>query len=377
MLLCLQGCSCKGDKQLIEAEQTIPIAFNPETSPPLDSFISKITVIPLETNDKCLLRETFMGVKGHQGLIYINNEFQDLFVFDLNGKFIRKIGNKGQGPGEFLEVRDFIFTPEGTIEILDFKKIESYTLEGKHLGTIKRFDFLGTDFYINPMNFCKSPSSKYYFWGGMQYGNNTHFNRTGNLMYRLNSDMQIEAGFFEKNFGDGGTRDRFTYYKDKILIVSSPADNHIYQINPNDSVTMRYIFDFGKYSVKAGKDDDRTTIAIDNYVNSIKNYYETDHFMFFNFSFTSQRLIYYLLYFKATGQFYIKSLKSSADEKDIGIYPIQTIINDNLVALVQPTWLKMTLERMSPANIKKWGLGKYQKLNDDDNPVLILYKPKF
>jgi len=89
---------------------------------------------------------------------------KQLLVFDLNGKFIREIGKRGPGVGEFIEVKNFMFTNEGTIEILDFRKIESYSFDGKHLGTVKRFDFIGTDFYCNPNNFCRSFSSGYYFW---------------------------------------------------------------------------------------------------------------------------------------------------------------------------------------------------------------------
>ena len=53
------------------------------------------------------------------------------------------------------------------------------------------------------------------------------------------------------------------------------------------------------------------------------------------------------------------------------------MISDQLLAIVENSWLKMDLERMSPENIKKWGLEEFRKLDDEDNPVLILYKTKF
>ena len=134
-----QNCSKGSKKHDFEVGKTITVSYNPNRFTPLDSVVSKITVVPLETNDNCLIRELLPKIKCHQGLIYINNFFKELLVFDLNGNFIREIGNRGNGPGEFIEVRDFIFTDEETIEILDFNKIESYTLEGKHKCTKKNF----------------------------------------------------------------------------------------------------------------------------------------------------------------------------------------------------------------------------------------------
>ena len=375
LLFLNQACSKKGDGQKLEAGQIIPVLFNPDKFPPLDSFVAEITVIPLETNENSLLREHPQGIKVHKGLIYINNQRQELYVFDKNGKFIRQIGSRGQGPGEFVEVSDFIFTQDGTIELLDLNKIESYSLEGKHIRTVKRFDFLETDIYY-PRNFCKSFSSGYFFWGGMNY--------TGqrpdptNLLYRLNSDMQIEAAFFDTKFGDGGTRDRFSFYKDRVLFSCSPVDYNIYQIEPNDSISIRYTFDFGNYGIKIGKNDDRTTVPADvrdDYVRDISHFHETDLFLVFGFNYKSRT--YILLYSKATGQIFIKPYHPSANGKEMRLYSIHAIYNDLLVAFVQVSWLKMDLERMSPENIKKWGLEKYKKLDDEDNPVLILYKTKF
>ena len=372
-----QGCSKKGDGQMIEDGQTIPVIFNPDKFPPLDSFISEITVIPLETNDKCLLREHLHGVKVHQDLIYFNNMGQELYVFDMNGKFVREISSRGQGPGEFLMVHDFIFTNEGTIEILDYQKIECFTLEGNYIET-KRFNTVREDFYCNPSNFCRSLSSAYYLWGGMKDGGNPRRHANANLLYRLNSDMQIEAGFFDTKFGDGGTHNRFKYYQDRILFVRSSIDYNVYQIDSNDSISIRYAFDFGKYGIKTGKDDDRNTVPADvriDYVHDIWNFHETDQFLIFAFGYKTSAMV--LLYSKSTDQSFIKSFLFTANEKEMRLYIPYATYNEQVVAVVQTSWLKMDLDRMSAENIKKWGLEAYHNLNDEDNPVLILYKTKF
>ena len=374
LLIFFQSCSKKREVQLFDSGQIIPVEFNTNRYLPLDSFIDNVTVIPLETNDSCLIRQLVLQVKEHQGLIYLNNFMRQLLVFDMKGNFIREIGRRGQGPGEFLEVRDFLFTNENTIEILDFKKIEHYTLDGKYIETVKKFDYIGKEFYFNPMSFCRSYSKGYYLWGGMLHGGNEKLLESGYLMYRVNKDIQIEAGFFDKKYGDGGNMDRFKYYQDKILITLSSLNYNIYQINQNDSLNIRYTFDFGKYGYEIKEDFDRKTVPIENYISGIRYFQETDDFLYFNFSY--QKIIHCLLYSKTTGQTYIKSLAPSENEKEIRLFPADAIYKDQLVALVEPFVLKMDLERMSPENIKKWGLEDFLKLDDEDNPVLILYKTK-
>ena len=374
ILIITQSCSKKSDEQVFKAGQTIQIVFNEEKFPPLDSFISDIKIVPLETNDNCLIGQQSQQVKVHQGLIYINSFLRQLFVFDLKGNFIREIGSRGQGPGEFYNVRDFIFTNEETIEILDFQKIECYTLEGKYVGT-KRFDLNREDLKFNPMNFCKSFSAGYYFWEGMQSGRNVNFNETSHLMYRVDNNMQIESGFFRAKFGDGGYLDRFRYYQDKILIALSSLDYNIYQIDSNDNISIRYTFDFGKYGFKGKIGDDKTTI-FERYISHLSYFHETDSFLYFIFYYQN-KVIYNLLYSKATDQAFIKSYAPMANENEIRLFPVHAIYNDQLVSVIEPFVLKSELERMSTENIKKWGLENLHILDDEDNPVLILYTTKF
>ena len=51
-------------------------------------------------------------------LLYISDKLTNtLFVFDNTGKFIRVISNKGNGPGEYINITDFAVNPENS-EIL-------------------------------------------------------------------------------------------------------------------------------------------------------------------------------------------------------------------------------------------------------------------
>ena len=368
-VISFQSCS-KRSQQVFEIGKTITIPYHPDMYSPLESFVSKVTVIPLETNDNCLIGQRIMfSVKFHQNLFYISFR-EKLLVFDLNGNFVREIGRKGAGPGEFIEVRDFIFTDNNTIELLDFLKIDSYTMEGKHIDS-KRFNYMGTNFHCNPMNFCRSYSSGYYLWGGVIY-HDEELREKCNLMYRINSDMQIENGYFSQKYGDGGWQNRFKYYKDITMFAPSAYDYNVYQIDNKDSIKIRYSFDFGEYSFDSSKDVDRQYISHEGYVRDIHDYHETERFIYFHI--THQNYIHNLLYSKITGQTYIQSLKQAVSRKDFGLYNCEALYNDQLVAVVDVSYIKHYLKRMSHEEIKKWGFEELHKLDDEANPILIIYK---
>ena len=199
-------------------------------------------------------------------------------------------------------------------------------------------------------------------------------------MYRANSELQIEAGYFDTKNGAEGLNERFKYYQDMILINgSSVIDYNIYQIDSNDSISIRYTFDFGKYGFDQRKEIDRRNQfenPFENYIYSIDDFLETDRFLYFNFAY--QRYTRNLLYSKVTGQSCIQSLalELSKNGDELIFFPAQAIYSDRLIAIVEAYVFNKELERMSPENIKKWGLDKLPKIDDEDNPVLIFYKTK-
>jgi hypothetical protein len=357
--------------QVFKVDKTIAVSFDPDTYVPLDSFVSKITIVPLETNANCLIGQPLaLRVKLHQDLIYVSF-LKQLFVFDLNGKFIREIGRRGGGPGEFTEVRDFIFSNDKTIELLNFKKIEQYTLEGKHIGT-KRFDFYGDVFNANPMNFCHSFSKGYYFWGGVVKDDNLR--EKSSLMYQVNSDMEITNAYLSQQYGDGGEQDRFKYYQDKILVTPGAFDYNIYQIDPDDSIRIRYSFDFGTYGFDANRDVDRQNIMYDSYIWNIIDFHETDHHLHFCFAY--QNKFHTLLCSKITGQIFLQSPQQYVKRKEFYLLPTVAVYNNQLIAMADISTIKDYLEIMSEEDIKKWGLERLRGLDYEDNPVLIFYTMK-
>ena len=63
--------------------------------------------IPLETTAECLVGKDIMNVWYRNGRIYVwEEQTESVFMFDENGKFIDKIADQGEGPREYLNIKN-------------------------------------------------------------------------------------------------------------------------------------------------------------------------------------------------------------------------------------------------------------------------------
>jgi len=101
-------------------------------------FISSIEYVALETLSQCLIGESFeVSISENYILVFNLNETQCL-LFSREGKFIRKIGQKGNGPGEYYGSFDIkIDENTGMIFLMGLYEIYSYRITGEF---IKKFD---------------------------------------------------------------------------------------------------------------------------------------------------------------------------------------------------------------------------------------------
>jgi hypothetical protein len=106
------------------------------------SFLFKsVKCIRLELTDNSLIGMTSKMLV-YKNRIYILDAMKAkcLFVFDMEGSFIRKIGNSGPGPGEYADIKDFtIDTDNDEVIILDHGKNGMYfydILDGTYKKTV-------------------------------------------------------------------------------------------------------------------------------------------------------------------------------------------------------------------------------------------------
>ncbi|MEA1876649.1 MAG: 6-bladed beta-propeller [Bacteroidota bacterium] len=109
---------------------------------PLSRIGESIEYIPLETTPSCLIGPAHnYRYKIVRDTIYLTRSGHPVYVFDLNGKFVRRIGQVGKGPQEFVDVTSFaIDKNENRIWISDRKvgKILIYSTDGSFVSQFKR-----------------------------------------------------------------------------------------------------------------------------------------------------------------------------------------------------------------------------------------------
>lgn len=94
ILLLLSSCAIERKKKwLEEAKYTIDLDDINETSIPVSSIFKNVRTIVLETNEECLIGRIHEA-QVFENYIYILDAFisKRLFVFDTEGKFVKKIG---------------------------------------------------------------------------------------------------------------------------------------------------------------------------------------------------------------------------------------------------------------------------------------------
>ncbi|MDY3139936.1 MAG: 6-bladed beta-propeller, partial [Bacteroides sp.] len=104
LLFILFSCKSTGDKTDCEVLHVDLV----ERPVPMEELFSKISVIPLETNDSSfLVRPVKVIIKDNRYYI-VDEGVPAVFSFDEEGHLLHKIGKKGQGPGEYREIYDAV-----------------------------------------------------------------------------------------------------------------------------------------------------------------------------------------------------------------------------------------------------------------------------
>lgn len=105
---------------------------------PLDSIIEIKKVIPLETNQNSFLTQIDKVCQFKSNLYVLDKNRNRLYIFDLKGNFKGMVGNRGNGPGEYIDISDFTINKnhnEVLILSAEKKSIHHYDLTGLHVKT--------------------------------------------------------------------------------------------------------------------------------------------------------------------------------------------------------------------------------------------------
>ncbi|PZX49106.1 6-bladed beta-propeller protein [Algoriphagus ratkowskyi] len=99
----------------------------------LSNLSKSIEYIALETNEDSFLK-LIQDLKFYKDKVFVLDFTSKILVFDRSGKFLYRLGNSGDGPGEFSSVSSFVIDEQTeTVHIASLNRLISYSLENEYL----------------------------------------------------------------------------------------------------------------------------------------------------------------------------------------------------------------------------------------------------
>ena len=164
-------------------------------------LFSSIELIPLETNEDCLLDiRAYPKITLNDSIILMHgNNMHQLYAFDRTGKFMNKIGNIGQGPNEYTTLAGGISlsTDKSIIYVSDMNKIIAYDYQGNYIQsfplpnpdnlTLSNVSYLEDNLFVGQVHYNGNNRFKYCLFDQKgdtinTFPNHIFFNRNGSWL---------------------------------------------------------------------------------------------------------------------------------------------------------------------------------------------------
>ena len=297
----------------------------------LSSIASSFSVIPLETNDSCLIGG-ISKLEFYDGKIFVLDKMHSarLYVFDTQGEYKFAIGKRGSGPNEYMQINDFSIDKEKNLiyVLCDKKKLFTYSLSGQPLGTIT------LDFFADAMEYQKN--QLHFVCDRLDRGNLIVTDIKGRILYE---------DFPNKRMGDNLLMLIHPFSKqDSILLYRIYLDNKIYEMQSDHRIKVAYEVNFGE--------ENR------NYIQLI---------------FFDKQMPCVAVYDKRQGVTRSYAFENCVDDLTGLQYPLFEFTKgqDEFIAILSP----MDIENAGSELTEK-GKAVFKDVNfvDDDNPILYIVK---
>jgi len=208
----------------------------------LSQIATDIQYIPLETNEECLITSVSQIFTFKDKFIVFDDRQKNIYLFETTGKFIRKIGEKGIGPGEYNEAFRVSFCDkDSTILVKDRDNI-LYGLDGKFIKKKDMFPEMGQIDFLNDHIVFSFGRPDFVFNDNFQIAIcDKNFKVQNRLINRKSENITIE------NEGRilGNMMNRLQYFSDTLSYWEYKYDT-IYRIPDEYTCFPRYAFTYSR-----------------------------------------------------------------------------------------------------------------------------------
>lgn len=247
----------------------------------LSQFTDNIHYVPLENKENLPLSYiTYMDFSKDNILVADRNF---CLLYDIYGRFVSKIGNKGRGPGEYSYLTNICIGKNGKIYLSDTENLYEYNNDGSFVKKYIKSLLLNDTYYLTSW-FQISDSL---FLGHVP-------NSSGLIDYKailINKFGDIKHYYknynlFNRKIIVASTTDNYAnVYKFKNEIFYKELYNDtLFCLTDQYELIPKYVFNLGKYKES---DFERQIFNLDHISNCIQVYdaFQTERYLFLNCDF--------------------------------------------------------------------------------------------
>lgn len=392
VMVFLMSCKNENNHASHSNATTITIVTESEDVLNMSTFVDSIELVPLETKDDNLIGwiPRIIATKDYYYLLSASGwNSKKLFIFDKKGHFIRQISKEGEGPGEYIDLRDFTIIGDSIIKMAEVYNIMNFDMEGNFLFEKEQKATAMEMVHLKGKTITYNPGSQ----------------QRGNLLLTLldNADNYVTDFFkvssLESQISDCFSRGEAFTSDEKYIYFNHPLSNIIYQVDiDTQKYTPHYIIDYKDKSLswdifpengdvniwgKLLREDDKV-LAIDEILD-MNNYFVIN-------AVDGKYHSYFSIYSKRTGKVLTgRQIKDDLFLKGnlVNLKPMKTPHykdGDYLLWVISPqTLLNGFNSYREVLGEKKWDLfcKKYphlvevcSQLDEESNPVLARIKIK-
>jgi len=361
---------------------------------PLSQIASNVQYIKLETNPSCNLYARGTKFFFVDSLIFVQN-VSHVLKFSINGKFLKKIGTPGRGPGEISLISSMSIIPnKSLLAIHDSNKLLYFSFDGDLVKTVKIPLYNGVSYYdeVKALD-----DSKYIAYNAGTNGFEQHnFILVGNSG-QIISTVKNYSTWESVSKSEARLLDAFEpfHLNGNSYFFRSKYNDTVYSVNnAKNKIEPNYLINFGRYKLpltlipeKIGTDPSK----LQEYRKWSVYYYrgasiETSNQIFIRSSCYGKRDIKYLIYDKTSkegGLLVNESGESTGfiNDWDCGLdfWPIgqkdfnQIIMPIDIIDLRKKLEISSTDKRSIKYPDKHKALQTLMSKSDDlDNPIIMV-----
>lgn len=379
LLVLFCGCSSKDKKMNVEIER-IPInVYN--ISQDASSFIDKIELVPLETNDSSLLHKYGKVMYDKETDVYaVYTRDQVIFTFSGNGDFISNSKKmQGQGPDEYYMVVDMKFNPylKGIDLLNPYGTIYTYSSDFKLLGRRKIKPEFPID-HLMALNLEEYIFTYPFLWTNQE------------VAFANLKTQQVYNADYSGTISSGNSMAKDCFYKigDDFYFIPPGINYYFYRIDTKGMKLIPIMYlDFGDLEIKEadlpgramGKrvdsDEERARVVKEAQERAQFLRHSNNHIVPLIKFFNDDYVYVVFVQNRDTGGNFIFNRKKKEgfllrDKKPFIMKFCFGIVDNILMAICHPDEVAMYTD---PKFMSSEDILKMTQLKEDDNPVILKY----